>query len=886
MKIHFYTNVRLPRRKANFILVFILQLVACSLWGQVMQKRALTVADYSKWENLSLNRINQNGQWVSYNVSNKDGADTLFVRNTQSLQSYSFPSGNRGEFVTPNLFIVHTPRGLHLFNLHSGKEEILSNVDRYIYTQTAKKILILISDKQKNNTLLIRDLTGSSQQRIEGVYDFQLAPNNQIVLYAAKNDKEENRLYLLELKKNNRKKMLSKGKDPFSYLTWHKGSKSIAFIQNTPSSRNFENTLYYYNIEHEKLYQYSSQEMRRSFGDSVFIASSSHKLKISDTNEHIFFAVQRKEKSKNQVALSDVQIWNGNAKWVYPMEELEKPYNKPFLARWSPLENRSMLISNASLPEIMLTGNQDYALLSNKKQYEPQLVYEGPRDFYLVDLSTGKSNLLISKQSGFPNYIIPSPGGRYISYFSQKNWWIYDIVKHAHTNITGHLGQPYFHNEQELPENTETYPTLGWTVGDKEILLCDAYDIWAISPDGVSARRLTKGRETYTKFRWAGYKYRPSTQPNYNGSIHRTINLNEGLLFEASNLQVHSGYYKWTPAHYEKLVFSTNSNLNQLIISGDGNTFAYLEQRYDLSPKLMLYNKTSKETKTIFESNPQQKQFYWGESKLIQYKNSKGKSLQGALYYPADYDPEKKYPMIVFIYEKLSHHLHKYINPSQFTGDGQFNITTFTTQGYFVLAPDISYEVGNPGISATDCVVSATKEVIRSGLVQPNKIGLIGHSFGGYEADFIVTQTDIFAAAVAGAAATDLASFYLTLGWNTGRPDMWRFESQQWRMGKHLWDDKEGYERNSPVMHAQHITTPLLSWAGNEDRQVNWSQSVEFYLALRRLKKKHIMLLYSNEGHSLKKSENQKDLSIKLHEWFDYHLKDSTPATWIKKGLM
>lgn len=882
---YFNTNIRLQRRKVNFVLVFILQLVACSMLGQVMQKKVLTVEDYPKWGNLNLNRINENGQWVSYNISYKDGTDTLFVKNTQSLLTYSLPSVNTGEFVTAYWFVFYTAKELHLLNLNSGKQEILSNVDHYIYSPATKKILILISEKQKGNTLVIRDLIGTSQQRLEGVYDFLLSPNNEIVLYASKNEKEENHMYLLQLKKNNRKKMLHKGQDTFSFLTWHTGSKSIAFIQNSLSSHNFDNTLYYYMIEDEKLHRYSSLDMRRSYGDSLFITCSINKLKISDNKKQLFFAVQTKEKVKKQLLLSNVQIWNGNAKLVYPMEELEKPYNRYFLANWSPLDNRSSLVTTDSLPQIMLTGDQNHALLSNKKQYEPQLLYEADRDFYLRDLTNGKSNLIISKHSGFPNYIIPSPSGRYISYFSQKNWWVYDILKKRHTNITGHLGQSFCHNEQELPENIEPYPTIGWTIKDKEIILCDAYDIWVISPDGVSASRLTKGRETQTKYRYPGFKFRLPTLPNYNGSVHKTIDLKEGLLLESTNQQGHFGFYKWTTDHIETLALTTDSSLNQLIMSGDGNVFAYLEQSYNLSPKLMLYNKNNKISKTIFESNPQQQKFYWGESKLIQYKNSKGKLLHGALYYPADYNPIKKYPMIVLIYEKLSQDLHRYTNPSQFTGDGQFNITTFTTQGYFVLAPDISYELGNPGISATDCVVSATKEVIRRGLVNPSKIGLIGHSFGGYETDFIITQTNIFAAAVAGAAATDLASFYMTLGWNTGRPDMWRFETQQWRMGKSFYEDKDGYERNSPIIHAQNITTPLLSWTGNVDLQVNWSQSVEFYLALRRLNKKHIMLLYPNEGHSLKKNENQKDLSIRLHEWFDYHLKDSAPAAWIKKGL-
>jgi len=298
---------------------------------------------------------------------------------------------------------------------------------------------------------------------------------------------------------------------------------------------------------------------------------------------------------------------------------------------------------------------------------------------------------------------------------------------------------------------------------------------------------------------------------------------------------------------------------------------------------LMIKNQSNDSSKLLVQSNPQQEEFYWGKAKLIHYKNTKGDSLSGILYYPAQYNSQKKYPMIVYIYEKLSNDFYKYIAPSQLEDRG-FNITTFTTQGYFVLLPDISYQIGKPGLSAADCVVSATKEIIHKEMILPNRVGLIGHSFGGYETNFIITQTDLYAAAVSGSGASDLTNFYLTVG-ATGRSNMWRFENQQWRMGKSLFDDREGYNSNSPIEHAENITTPLLSWTGESDKQMNWNQSAALYLALHRLNKEHIMLVYPKEGHTILKPVNQKDLSMRIHDWFDHKLKDLPPSTWIKDGL-
>lgn len=881
MKIQSKITAVLTWQKIPFFLVFILQLVACSLWGQVMQKKTLTEADYPKWGQLSLDKMSANGQWISYTMSYESGLDTLFIKNTKSMKTQAFPLGNNGDFLTSDWFVYQTVEGVHLVNLTIGKQETITNASQYMYAPMAKKLLLLLTEKE--NTLLIRELNGSNEERIKGVNEFTIDPTNQMVLYTTRRD-NQNTVNILELSKKNQNTMLSSSLGSFTNLVWHEKGKALAFMQKSLDTAKPNTTIFYYSLSNKKLYSSHGKKQQLFLGDSLLIPASSFKLKISDDMQSIFFTLQRKVKSNEHLKSSDVQIWNGNAKWIYPMEKKKK--DGIYLGLWRPQEDDYQLITNDALPQVMLNGNQKYAIISNAQQYEPQFAYEGPRDFYLVDLSTGKKEPFLKKHSGHSLNTIASPEGKYIAYFKDQDWWIYDILKKTHTNITQNIKHPSFHNPRELPDEGQAYQNLGWTQHDKEIILCDQYDLWSIKPDGTATRRLTHGRETGIQFRLAGYGTIMLGNPNYDGWSLKTINLDQGLLLESNNKEGESGYYKWSLTSNEKLVSSTNTRLDQLTESINSHTFVYREQSYNLSPRLVLQTHTDTSPKTIVESNPQQQQFYWGKAERIQYKNAKGKWLQAILYYPADYNNKKKYPMIVYIYEKLTQNLHnKYLYPSQFTGeDESFNITSFTTQGYFVLAPDISYEVGDVGVSAADCVVSATNKVIGQGLVIPDKIGLIGHSFGGYETDFIITQTKLFAAAAAGSAATNLTSFYLTIG-ASGRPDMWRFESHQWRMGKSLFEDKEGYDRNSPIVQAKNITTPLLSWTGDHDKQVNWNQSMEFYLALRRLEKKHIMLIYPKEKHTIMDAKNQKDLSIRVHQWFDYHLKDASPTQWIKTGL-
>jgi len=865
-----------------FFLVLVLQLITCPLRGQVTQKKALSLKDYPKWGFLTLNKISSDGKWVYYTMSYQNGLDTAFIRNIKSLKTYSFPLGNNGNFIHEDWFTCKSSAGFHIINLKTGKQETIHNASQYIYASQTKYLLIL-TNENRDKTLVVRTAEGVIQDRISGITEFELDPTNQNLLYAVKT-KTENTINLLKLSPENRKTILYKGAGIFSNLVWHEEGQALAFTQKNQEVGNDHSSIYYYNLANKRLHHYDPEIERDFPKDSLYIPDRSFKLQISDDKQKVFFTVHKKISSKDDPMGSDVQLWNGNAKLIYPKGKSNYMSNL-YLSSWTPHNNQFQLISNDSLPEFMLSADQRYAILSNKKKYDPQYTQFGLTDYYSKDLATGKNKLFLEKQHAHFFMTMPSAKGKYIAYFRQRHWWVYDIQKQTHTNITKNIGHEFFQNKKEHPQREEPYLGLWWTPQDEEIVLYDAYDIWTIKPNGTSARRLTRGRETKTQFRVAGYSRSTPGTLNYNGFTSATINLNTDLILEASNNEIQSGYYRWSKGTTKKISGLQNSRQDQLLQSSNGEVAVYKEQRYDVSPRLLVQTNTDTVPTVIFQSNPQQEKFYWGKSELIQYKNAKGKSLKAVLYYPANYDSKKKYPMIVYIYERLSNGLHVYINPSQFTGDGMFNITTFTTQGYFVLAPDISYETGNPGVSATDCVVSATREVIGRGLVLSNKIGLTGHSFGGYQTDFIITQTNIFAAAVAGSAVTDLTSFYLSVGIASGIPDIWRFEDQQWRMGKSLFEDRAGYARNSPIEHVENITTPLFSWTGDADSQLPWQQSVELYVALRRLNKKHIMAVYPKENHTLSDPKNQKDLSIRINEWFDYYLKDAKPAGWIIKGI-
>lgn len=874
----------LPCRKAVFFLFLILPLVACPLRGQVVQKKQLTSADYHLWGTVDLEKVAPDEKWVSYRMTYDMGIDTLFVRNIQSNTTYHFAGGTNSLFTKDNFFICQKAEELQILNVATAKTETIQSVKEYTYCPETNQLIILVGSTEEGTgtgKLVVRSPMGGSTKEITDVTQFSVSPKGHQLVYATfLNNK--NALVLTDLKKINKAKWLRIGSAAhFSDFTWQKEGRALAFLEQSDDLPN--NLLCYYRIEKDQFYQLNPVTESNFPDNTIIKIHPFYKIVVSDDSQKVFFTIINKMPPSKTKSDSDVEIWNANDKWIYPQEKKKGNFEMAEkVAVWMPLKNRFTVITSTELPSVMLSGDQQYAILSNPKEYEPQFEENGPRDYYVMDLKTFEKSLFLKKQDSNFMLIIPSPGGKYMAYFKENNWWVYNIAAKTHTNITGAIASKFTAKLWELvPESACGNP--GWSTDDKAILIYDRYDLWAITPDGSASRRLTHGRESKIRYRIADFPNERPLNLIYNGKKIKSFDITKELLLRAEGEDRKTGYFRWSSTQGEKLIAYGDYYVDQLNYTSQKKKMFFREQKFDGAPQLMVQSVASKPD-SFFQSNSQQKKYFWGKSELIEYQNSKNKNLKGVLLYPANYNPEQKYPMIVHIYEIQSNGLHHYCNPTVYNENG-FNPTVFTTEGYFVFFPDVFIENGNPGISVTDCVVAATKKVIAKGIVSPDKIGLMGHSFGGYETSFAITQTDLFATAIASGAITDLNSFYLTIGQQSGQPDMWRFQNEQWQMEKTPFEAPLAYQANSPIAHVQNIKTPVLQWSGKQDKQVDPHQTIEFYLALRRLGKKNITLFYPNEGHVLTNATNQKDLTIRMQEWFDYFLKDKSPAQWIKEGL-
>jgi dipeptidyl aminopeptidase/acylaminoacyl peptidase len=284
----------------------------------------------------------------------------------------------------------------------------------------------------------------------------------------------------------------------------------------------------------------------------------------------------------------------------------------------------------------------------------------------------------------------------------------------------------------------------------------------------------------------------------------------------------------------------------------------------------------------VSNANPQKAQLLWGTSELVRFKNSDGVPLSATLYKPENFDPSKKYPMMVYIYEILSNGVNNFVNPAP---GSSINVAYYVSNGYLVLEPDIVYAVGHPGQSALKCVLPAIQSVVDKGFVDEKAIGIQGHSWGGYQIAYMITQTNRFRAVEAGAPVSNMTSAYSGIRWGTGLPRQFQYEKTQSRIGVPLFDNPQLYIENSPVFHAARVQTPILILHNDADDAVPWYQGIEYYLALRRLGKEAYMFVYNGEPHGIRRRANMKDYTVRMQQFFDHFLKGAPAPEWMEKGI-
>ncbi|MGD0736672.1 MAG: prolyl oligopeptidase family serine peptidase [Terracidiphilus sp.] len=600
---------------------------------------------------------------------------------------------------------------------------------------------------------------------------------------------------------------------------------------------------------------------------------------LADLSEVTFGIHEIKPKAptpdKNAEDKPDMVIWHYKDPRLVSMQVVQQNADKnfSFACAWNPATGSFVRLADPALKQVRVTPDSKFGIGTDVREYELMGNLDGRRysDIYSVDLQTGERKLAVKKvrwEFG------ASPDATHELYYDDGNFFTWDFTASEAHNLTKGLPVSFIDSEDDHNVVKPPTRTFGWSKDSAYVLISDNWDIWKVPANGGAAVNLTNGRKDKIRYNLI-YRLDPD-EKGYDLSKPLYIRSYGEWTKKGGLAVLDPGATSIRVLHYDDAAYTN------LIKAKNASVYFYTRETNQEFPDFYSADASLNGTK-ITDANPQQKDFAWTKgAKLIEYTGARGDKMQGDLYLPANYEPGKKYPTVLYLYEKLTQATNAYPQP----GFNGFSISFYTSNGYAVIEPDIEYKINDPGISSTACVLAALKSAVATGVVDPARVGMQGHSWGGYQTAFAVTQTNAFKAAIAGAPLTDMVSMYSSIYWNTGSTNQPIFESSQGRFTGGYWDENsEAYIRNSPVYHAQNVQTPLVILSNDKDGAVDHTQAIEYFNTLRRLQKPVIMLEYKGENHGLRKPENMKDYTARMKEFFDFYLMDKPEPRWMKDGV-
>jgi len=917
-------------------LFFTLLLTLGLVFGALAQsKPALTPADYGKWETLGQGTLSPDGKWLAYEIRRTDKNDELRVSPTAGGKTFAIAFCTAANFSADSHWLAceatvseaeqdrlkkarrPVQNKLSLLELATGAVTHIEDVQSFAFAGRQEYVAFRRYPPSRDTggaaatpaggrggvggrggggagdgetdpvgaALTVRDLATGTDTSFGGVtaYSWQDAGTN-LAMTVGLEGRAGNALQVFD-PKNGSLRVLDSGLALFADLTWRKESSDLAALRSIKKDG--------YEGESFTVLAWKNLADKRSAqveAPKRIVAARTPQW--SEDGGTVFVGVadwpKKPETRRSDDDPSTVEVWHWKDVNVISEQKLTaaRDRDRNALAAWNIDGGKVTPLSTNFKEDVRLAKRGARALVLDGTPYEFDSEF-GRRyaDVHQVNLTTGARSAIATKLTPPVDF---SPGGRYILHFKGSDFWVYDLESGANRNVSKDAGTGFVNKENDYPvQQKPSYGVAGWTRDDHSVIVYDAYDLWELFPDGSKPRRITNGSADEVRHRYVRLSPRGAGGGGRGGrggggEDSDWIDLSKPVYLSLEGRWTKkTGYARLTGDTVERLVLADKS-VRGLEKAKDADVLVYQSGAWDDSPNFFAASADLKNARKVSDTNPFASQYAWGKAQLVDFKNAKGDRLQGALYYPANYEAGKRYPMIVQIYEIESNQLHNWTAPSERV---TYNAAVWTQKGYFVYRPDITFKAREPGLSALDCVTSAVRKVLETGMIDPKKVGLVGHSWGGYETTFISTQTDLFSAAVAGGSLTNLASSYGEIYWNSGGPETNHVEVGQERMEVPLYEDPQAYIRNSAVYFANKLKPPLLLSVGDKDGASDWHQDIELYNSARRAGKTVVMLVYEGENHAVAQKANQLDYHRRINDWFDHYLKGNDPQTWITKGV-
>jgi dipeptidyl aminopeptidase/acylaminoacyl peptidase len=759
------------------------------------------------------------------------------------------------------------------------------------------------------STMVLRNLTTGKDISLPHVLSLAFdSASKYMVFSVAGPEGKDNGLYFFQLdnKELSQKPIKQQEKALYTNLSWTKEGSGLAFLEGKDEKdvEGLADSLWIW----DETNQNAKQAVAPEDIPKSWILPEKNNLTWSKDGKRLFFGFKPEEfhpiddeskqgedseGEKHEIDLFDydqilekreVDVWHWNDPLIVTNQKKtwSRVKDRTYLAVYHMATDQMVQLADREMPHVLRSENPDFALGTSNVPYRKEITWFGDlQDVYVVSLKDGSRKKVVERidenrsRSGGERNLSLSPDGRYVVYYKDKHWFLYDGKTSSSRNLTQNLDIPFFDEDHDYPQPAPGYNTAGWVESEKAVLIYDKYDVWMFPTANGKAMNVTEGlgREKEMTFRII------PVDPDQ-----RFFAESQSLLLSAyHNLDKHHGFYtcRLGEPGLEKLLdepkkFSFKAKAKNV------DTILYTRESYTEYPDLWISDPKFKSPKKISDANPQIKDFAWGSAELVEWRSVDGVPLQGVLIKPGNYEPGKQYPVVVYFYRFFSQRLHEF---NEVVVNHRPCFPLYASNGYAVFLPDVRFDIGRPGYSATKCLVPGIQKLVDMGVADPDAIGLHGHSWSGYQTAFVITQTDIFACAIAGAPVSNMTSAYSGIRWESGLARQMQYEQQQSRIGGSLWEYPERYIENSPVFFADRINTPLLIQFGDEDGAVPWYQGIELYLAMRRLEKDCVFLQYRKEPHHLKKYPNKLDYTMKMMQYFDHYLKGKPASDWITNGV-
>ena len=856
------------KRYLHSFAIFLLALFFTN-FAHAQLKKQLTVDDIVKWNRISDKKISDDGRYVFVLTEPWKGTSSAnlldnrgnFLFSADSVRSADFTSG--GEFLILNR-AGKKAESLILFSIKNGTKEIIDSISKFSIMKDWGPWLLFT---KKDSTLISLNLANNNRAEFGKVKEWTPAEKSTIIL-AVQGDSivvinpSANTKIVAGSAKNIKRLALSKDGDYFAWL-----SKGEITIQSQSGV----------------IKKISSGESSLPQGWRV---PDNSQLYFSESGAKLYFGTAPAERKRDSSAVKGewpgVQVWNWKEGTQFTAQVVEKEREKKrtFLAVYDIKSSSLVQLSTPSNERVVTSdkGDGEWALSLSDNKYRLEEMWTGRSkyDVHIINTVSDRSVPVAREVNGNP---MISPKGNWVIWYSfpDSSWYAWSVKSMTGQFITTPSLLPVHDEDNDVPDWPSAYGVAGWNEDESALYLYDKYDIWRVDPLslGKPLRITENGRES-------GITYRVEKTESTRDFIDEKGDL---ILSVFDNKTKESGYSKIAPGFKKgpQLLVKGPFSFSGLLKAKNSKDIIYTRENYETSPDVYLTDISFKKEQKITNINPQQNDFLWGRAELVSWTSLDGIKLEGVVYKPADFDPNKKYPLIVNFYEKNSSSLYSYRTPEAHRSTVDYHM--YNSHGYVVFNPDIVYRDGYPGESGFNCIMPGISSLVQQGWVEEKAIGAQGHSWGGYQVAYLATRTSIFAAIESGAPVVNMFSAYGGIRWGTGLNRSFQYEHQQSRIGATPWEAHQRYIENSPLFAMDKVTTPILIMHNDQDGHVPWYQGIEYFVALKRLQKPVWLLNYSGEVHWPQKIQNKMDFQIRMLQFFDHYLRGKDAPKWMKDGI-